>query len=152
MKQYLGKRTPERNALVYVRDTDESGIAHYSHLTHHIRHSPDGFNWGYSGSGPAELARCILIDFLDNDRVAGGLYQEFKARVIARLDQDRGWEIPQEQIVAFLASPAAQVIDAWLEEEKPDASDEEWNYESWSAEQDRENADLKARFQQQPVS
>ncbi len=32
-------------------------------LKHHVRHSPDGFAWGYGGSGPAELARCILIDY-----------------------------------------------------------------------------------------
>lgn len=30
-------------------------------LTHYIRHSPDGFAWGYAGSGPTELARCLLI-------------------------------------------------------------------------------------------
>lgn len=33
-------------------------------LPHHVRHSPDGFAWGYLGSGPSELARCILIDVL----------------------------------------------------------------------------------------
>ena len=30
-------------------------------LPHHVKHSPTGFTWGYQGSGPAELARCILI-------------------------------------------------------------------------------------------
>jgi hypothetical protein len=35
-------------------------------LAHHVRHSPDGFSWGYGGSGPAELARCLLIDALGN--------------------------------------------------------------------------------------
>ncbi len=34
-------------------------------LTHHVRHSPDGFSWGYLGSGPAELARCLLIDAIE---------------------------------------------------------------------------------------
>ena len=24
-------------------------------------HSPDGFNWGYAGSGPAQLALAILL-------------------------------------------------------------------------------------------
>jgi len=33
-------------------------------LPHHRKHSPDGFSWGYFGSGPAELARCLLIDAL----------------------------------------------------------------------------------------
>ena len=36
-------------------------------LTHHVRHSPDGFAWGYLGSGPAELAKDILWDFLGSE-------------------------------------------------------------------------------------
>ncbi|MCK4554525.1 hypothetical protein KAU19_06245, partial [Candidatus Parcubacteria bacterium] len=27
-----------------------------------INHSPDGFAWGYGGSGPAQLALAILIE------------------------------------------------------------------------------------------
>lgn len=37
-------------------------------LTHHIRHSPDGFQWGYTGSGPRETARCLLLAALDDPR------------------------------------------------------------------------------------
>lgn len=37
-------------------------------LTHHVRHSPDGFQWGYTGSGPAETARCLLLAALDDPR------------------------------------------------------------------------------------
>jgi hypothetical protein len=33
-------------------------------LRHVVKHSPTGFEWGYEGSGPAELARCLLIDVL----------------------------------------------------------------------------------------
>jgi len=33
-------------------------------LPHIIRHSPTGMEWGYGGSGPADLARSILIDAL----------------------------------------------------------------------------------------
>lgn len=33
-------------------------------LPHVVKHSPSGFSWGYAGSGPSELARCILIDHL----------------------------------------------------------------------------------------
>lgn len=35
-----------------------------SPLRHYVRHSPTGFCWGYGGSGPADLARCLLIDCL----------------------------------------------------------------------------------------
>jgi hypothetical protein len=36
-------------------------------LPHHVKHSPTGFGWGYGGSGPAELARCLLIHALGED-------------------------------------------------------------------------------------
>lgn len=44
-------------------------------------HSPDGFNWGYAGSGPAQLALAICIE-LDLDK-----YQNFKFDHIATLPQ-----------------------------------------------------------------
>lgn len=33
-------------------------------LTHYVRFSVDGFAWGYHGSGPCELARCLLTAVL----------------------------------------------------------------------------------------
>ncbi|HTW51640.1 MAG TPA: DUF6166 domain-containing protein, partial [Stellaceae bacterium] len=41
-------------------------------------HSPTGFEWGYPGSGPAQLALAILADFLGDDARAIALHQEFK--------------------------------------------------------------------------
>lgn len=52
-------------------------------------HSPDGFEWGYAGSGPAQLALAILADFLEDDQQALALYQRFKARWIATIQLDR---------------------------------------------------------------
>lgn len=40
-------------------------------LPHWARHSPGGFSWGYSGSGPAELARCILIAVIGREACCG---------------------------------------------------------------------------------
>jgi hypothetical protein len=34
-------------------------------LTHLVRYSPTGFNWGYVGAGPRELARCLLAAVLE---------------------------------------------------------------------------------------
>ena len=36
-------------------------------LPHHVKHSPTGFSWGYGGSGPADLARSLLIHALGDD-------------------------------------------------------------------------------------
>jgi hypothetical protein len=70
-----------------------------------IKHSPDGFEWGYSGSGPADLALNVLAELLpagfDRGAVyqlrrgkcsgaAMRLYQDFKAEFIAGIPRDGG--------------------------------------------------------------
>jgi len=50
-------------------------------------HSPDGFSWGYSGSGPSQLALALLLEVcLDKDQ-AQAHYQDFKFDVVAGLDE-----------------------------------------------------------------
>jgi hypothetical protein len=52
-----------------------------------INHSPDGFSWGYGGSGPAQLALAVLLEAgLPHGR-ALDLYQRFKWDHIATLPQ-----------------------------------------------------------------
>ena len=51
-----------------------------------INHSPDGFNWGYGGSGPAQLALALLLRFTDKE-TARNNYQKFKWDVVANLPQ-----------------------------------------------------------------
>jgi len=55
-------------------------------------HSPTGFEWGYEGSGPAQLALAILADLLVDDREAVRLHQKFKQDVIAKLPKP-GWQL-----------------------------------------------------------
>lgn len=47
-------------------------------------HSPDGFAWGYYGSGPSQLALAILIEEFDK-QFAEQFYQDFKTKCIANL-------------------------------------------------------------------
>lgn len=42
-----------------------------------FNHSPDGFNWGYGGSGPSQLALGILNHQYGKD-IALKYYQQFK--------------------------------------------------------------------------
>lgn len=46
-------------------------------------HSSDGFNWGYGGSGPAQLALAIVLKL--TGKPDG--YQDFKWKVIAGIPQ-----------------------------------------------------------------
>ncbi len=50
-------------------------------------HSPNGFNFGYGGSGPAQLALAILLKFTSKNN-ALNLHQKFKWDIIAKLPQD----------------------------------------------------------------
>lgn len=66
-------------------------------------HSPTGFEWGYGGSGPAQLALAILADHCGNDQEALNFYQRFKWAVVAELP-GRGWTLTSRDIDAVLQS------------------------------------------------
>lgn len=59
-------------------------------------HSPDGFQCGYTGSGPAQLALALLLDVTDDEQVALNNYQDFKNEVIAKLGDE--WSLSEESI------------------------------------------------------
>lgn len=63
-----------------------------------INHSPDGFNWGYGGSGPAQLALGLLLDVTHNPSLAMNHHQCFKSEVIAGLNIDLGWTLTSTAI------------------------------------------------------
>lgn len=64
-------------------------------------HSPDGFAWGYSGSGPSQLALAILLEETDLD-TAKHRYQNFKWDMIAKLDMFSPWELTSKEIQTYL--------------------------------------------------
>ena len=66
-------------------------------------HSPTGFEWGYCGSGPAQLALAILADHLRDDEQALNFYQRFKWAVIAELP-GRGWTLSSDDIDQAIAA------------------------------------------------
>lgn len=68
-----------------------------------VNHSPTGFCWGYGGSGPAQLALAILLDYLRGDRErVMPMYQDFKFKVIAGLDQDKPFTIDGRTVENFI--------------------------------------------------
>lgn len=93
-KKYLLVREPDR-ATVYI----QTGST-IRELPHVVYHSPTGFEWGYYGSGPADLARSILTDAVGPE-IADRVYQQFKAAVIARMPYEGG-TITLDEIDRFL--------------------------------------------------
>lgn len=48
-----------------------------------FNHSPDGFSWGYHGSGPAQLALALLLAAGLSENHAVRLHQSFKREHVA---------------------------------------------------------------------
>ncbi len=61
-------------------------------------HSPTGFEWGYGGSGPAQLALAILADYTRDDQLALNLHQRFKFKVIGSLKRNDTWHLRDADI------------------------------------------------------
>lgn len=66
-----------------------------------VRHSPTGFEWGYGGSGPAQLALAILFDYTHNTKLADVLHQRFKFTFLSNAKSE-GWQINSSEIDEFL--------------------------------------------------
>ena len=64
-----------------------------------FNHSPDGFNWGYGGSGPAQLALALVLEVTDEEE-AIKRHQSFKFDIIASLQGN--FEMKAEQIYEWL--------------------------------------------------
>lgn len=83
MKRYIGTRVEMGPAdVTVVVALPDGGVDHRYALPHICRHSPDGFQWGYGGSGPADLALSILTDAVGKEK-AEKLYQAFKWKFLA---------------------------------------------------------------------
>lgn len=68
----------------------------------YVVHSPNGFEWGYGGSGPADLALNALSMYIGREAAEkDGLYQEFKWKFIATMPREGG-TIKRDDVMAWL--------------------------------------------------
>jgi len=96
MKTYSGDRTID-GVIVFVNQ------AHLLPDTGGAIFSDTGFEWGYDGPGPRQLAYAILIDHLGDASRAKALVPRFVEGCVARLDNE--WSISSADIEAVLKSP-----------------------------------------------
>jgi len=93
---YEGERGPE-GLLVYVV---QGGIRvrQLSPRLDLVKHTPTGgFECGFKGSGPSQLALALLADHLEDDE-ALELHLAFRDRVILDLPRDRDWCLTEGHI------------------------------------------------------
>ena len=89
---YVDGRPLSPNASLAVRD-----------------HSPNGFAWGYGGSGPAQTALAVLLATGARRETVTALYQEYKWEVIARLGNQDGFVLLGKDIINWLESAKSRL-------------------------------------------
>jgi len=125
MKIYFGTISPtgEKSVTVRTLSKRDQQVLSDEPLHHVSYHSPDGFEWGYGGGGPADLALAILSDHLEEEhgrvsqkdiyRPVNGLlhpalklHQKFKSAFVARFARDEVWVLNSEHIHSWLVGLA----------------------------------------------
>jgi hypothetical protein len=106
-KVYCGRRIPRdpASAVVWVNGkvlTPERSLKVENK-------SPTGFNWGYGGSGPAQLALALLLDALSSTRAAAQWFQLFKRQVVASLPEQ--WVLTASDIRNWYQNVRAETLD-----------------------------------------
>ena len=100
MKTYSGYRAQPLGMCQVFVDTD--GVEKLLPLRLDLQtHSPSGFEWGYGGSGPAQLALALLADATGDSQLALQYYQMYKADVVAKLPSTN-WTIKSAEIHTWL--------------------------------------------------
>jgi uncharacterized protein DUF6166 len=101
MKMYVGHRT-KRGCKVFIvgYDGDSYKLPLCQSL---VNHSPDGFEWGYSGAGPAQLAFALCFNVIGDEEIVRQVYQEFKRRHIATIRQTN-WRMKEQEVVRAISA------------------------------------------------
>lgn len=106
-KVYGGARIiPEQLTVSDVMVSVAKSMTDVHPLRHIVRHSPTGMNWGYGGSGPADLALSIMADVFEGRvELADVFYQQFKWDFVAGWGEV--WTITTEEIDHWLREKIA---------------------------------------------
>lgn len=78
-------------------------------LVHRVHHSPSGMEWGYSGSGPADLARSILWEVI-GEEPESALYQKFKHDFVSAAPYE-GFILHEDEIERWIENEIASWLD-----------------------------------------
>ncbi|MFY7954365.1 MAG: DUF6166 domain-containing protein [Armatimonadaceae bacterium] len=110
-KRYCGHRAADGTVSVWVELADGEAYPLPPRLDLRC-HSPAGFNFGYSGSGAAQLALALAADVLGDDERARQTYQQFKSRVVAGL-VGNSWELSEHELRGTIARIEREKVAGW---------------------------------------
>lgn len=99
MKVYRGTRSERGDVKVTVSDAHGNNPKPLPMRLDLRRHSPTGFNWGYAGSGPAQLALALCADALGDDARALSVYQRVKGELLVNAPEHARLNLSHEQVL-----------------------------------------------------
>lgn len=108
MRHYIAKR--DASGTCHVRIEGEGPARPLPLRLDLYNHSPTGFEWGYAGSGPAQLALALLADALGDDEMAVHLHQRFKFAHVAQWKREVGWHLSQVAVIAYAMHVADELM------------------------------------------
>lgn len=121
--RYFTEREPDEHGLgcvlLYV-ELDVAGV-NTAPVPHVVYHSPTGLEYGYAGSGPADMALSILAHFMgcdakalsakmrdraeldESERRAVHWHQDFKFKHVANANREAELVVQRGLVVRFVA-------------------------------------------------
>lgn len=114
-EQHRASAVARKNEIIeQIRKADEAPrpVA----LRHRGVHSPDGFAWGYAGSGPADLAYSILLTEIGEEPTPP-VYLQFRDEVVALLP-DRSFRLGADVVWEWIEANRS-LVEAELFEKIP---------------------------------
>lgn len=75
-------------------------------------HSPDGFQWGYGGSGPAQLSLALLLDVTTVPETALAYYQQFKWDKVSGWGDE--WSILRSEVLLWIEQQKKAQLEAMV--------------------------------------
>jgi hypothetical protein len=67
----------------------------------------DAFEWGYGGSGPAQLALALVAECAGRKFAVPRVYRRIKKRLVAKFPRD-GWTLTEERLRDEIADAIAE--------------------------------------------
>lgn len=102
---FVDRETWSVQTMVFgVEPPDEFQVKHQEPIDWRLdekNHSPTGLEWGYGGSGPSQLAWCMLRECGLTQPQAARLYMQFKADVVANLPRE-GFTLTVKQVMDWV--------------------------------------------------
>ncbi len=112
MKFFEGSILPPDVRRVRIRegDPDSPYAVVLKYLFHTPYHSEDGFSWGDSDGGAADLAMALCAEVMGGSQHPR-IYQFVKQEMIAPLDPELGWEIPWTRVLDSISRAGGRAGD-----------------------------------------